>query len=507
MTGSLQRHFEIPAVRSAIDELPHSIPTFRASLSLAFCLFLAVWGTKLAIIDRFGTDLPFWDQWAKEGEFSLIPWFERGEFWRYIFLPHNEHRIAPTIALNLGLVAVGRQWDARVQCIVSAGLHGLIAALFFFWVLRRFNLSWALATGVLLLVVVAPPIAWENVVAGFQSQFYFLILFSGLAIGGLLNAPAFSWRWYGGFVAGAAALVSMGSGLLCAIPIAVIAGTRLLRGGSNWRAPFATLLAAIALSVAGVCLHTSTPWHEPLHARSAHDFLLFLVRCLSWPFPQFAPLAALLWAPWLALLAIRLREFHRADAARVDFVLAAGGWVLLQAAAVAYSRGAGAGIPSSRYGDISAPGLALSFCALGLLPLRTWQRTAIGTTFIAISISTLTFATREVWRHDLPARKEGYTAFEQSVRDFVITNQYASFEKAPLPFPDPAWLARILQHDSIRSILPASVHAPLPSGEPAPVSALSHGAARLAAHGAWLAGAGMAGAVALAIYLWQRQKA
>ncbi|MEO5961160.1 MAG: hypothetical protein ABIZ49_08830, partial [Opitutaceae bacterium] len=490
-----------PSRPSTVDENPRLRPSLRASLGLAFCLFLAVWGTKLAVVDRFATDLPFWDQWAKEGEFALIPWLEHGELREYLFLPHNEHRIAPTLALNLGLVLLGGQWDARVQCVASAAIHGSIAALLFLWALRRLSRSWALACGALVMAVMAPPIAWENVVSGFQSQFYFLILFSGLALHGLLNARAFSVGWLIGLAAGAVALVSMGSGLLCAVSIAAIAFARLLRAGPAWRDPLATLLAAVALGVSGVWLRTPTPWHEPLHAHTVHDFLLYLVRCLAWPCPRFPVFAALVWAPWLVLLAIRLREFRRVDAKRADFILAVGGWVLLQIAAVAYSRGAGRGMPSSRYGDVSALGSVLSFCALALLPLSTRPRTVIGAALIAMIAAATIFATDDVWKHDLPARKTEYVAFERSVREFVLTDNYAAFEKSPLPFPSPEWLARILRHESIRTILPGSVRAPPASGGATWVSTLSLRAAQLAARGWWLAAAGGAGAVALAIAL------
>src|SRR5438105_10925929 len=101
-------------------------PFHRRALCLA--LFLAIWGAKLVVIDRFGSDLPYWDQWAREGELTFAPWFERHELWHNLVAPHNEHRIAPTLALNLGLVIVGGQWDARVQCIVSGALHAAIAA-------------------------------------------------------------------------------------------------------------------------------------------------------------------------------------------------------------------------------------------------------------------------------------------------------------------------------------------------------------------------------------------
>ena len=71
--------------------------------------------------------MPFWDQWAKEGELLYAPWFERGELWHNLFLPHSEHRMAPTLALNLGLVVAGGQWDARTQCVADAALDAAIA--------------------------------------------------------------------------------------------------------------------------------------------------------------------------------------------------------------------------------------------------------------------------------------------------------------------------------------------------------------------------------------------
>src|SRR5581483_2387343 len=109
---------------------------------------------------------------------------------------------------------------------VSAALHAGIAAALFAWALRRFPLRWALAIGVVLLLATAPPIASDNVIGGFQSQFYFLIGFSLLVLRGWLDAP-FSRRWWGGLAAAALVLVSMGSGFLVAAPVA---GVLVLRG-------------------------------------------------------------------------------------------------------------------------------------------------------------------------------------------------------------------------------------------------------------------------------------
>jgi hypothetical protein len=158
-------------------------------LLLALAVFVVIVGAKLVVIERSGTDLPFWDQWAKEGELTHAPWLERGELWKNLFTPHNEHRIAPTLATNLALVASSGQWDARVQCVVSGALHALLLAALFLWAAGQVRPNHLLPLFLLATVTGAAPISWENLLSGFQSQFYFLALFS--------SAPSAEFCWGG----------------------------------------------------------------------------------------------------------------------------------------------------------------------------------------------------------------------------------------------------------------------------------------------------------------------
>ena len=441
-------------------------------LALVSALFLTIWGAKLIAIDRYGSDLPYWDQWAKEGDLLLTPWFERHELWKNLVLPHNEHRIAPTLTLNLALAAGGGQWDARVQCVASAALHAALAAGLFLWALRRFSLPWALASGVVLLLATAPPIAWENVLGGFQSQFYFLTGFTLLALHLLLTAPALSLRWWSGLLCGLLALVSMGSGLLLTAPLAAVAALRLVSKNLVRRDIFLTLVAALLLGGLGLWLRTPTPWHDTLHAKTLAEFLLYFARCLAWPLPQHPGLAPLLWLPWLTLLFLRLRSAlprspspPLAHSSSTDFLLAAGAWVLLQVAAVSYSRAGGGGFPASRYGDIAALGLVLSFLSLAqlaaLFSIRRRTFSAFGATFLALAAACVVLATRAVLAGPLPDKKKESLASERSVQAFVLTDDFATFAKSPLPFPLPDWLARILRRPDIRALLPVSVRAPI----------------------------------------------
>lgn len=429
-------------------------------LLLALALFLLVWGAKLLVIDRFGTDLPFWDQWAKEGSLVYAPWFEQRELWANLVKPHNEHRIAPTLAVNLALVLATGQWDARVQCAVSGAVHAALLAGLFAWALGRFPRGGALAVGGLLALLGALPIAWENLVSGFQSQFYFLAGFSLLAIGGLLGARVGSWRWWGGLACGALALISMGSGLLCAAPVAALALGRLARGEAPRRDAIATLGAAIALGLLGLALHTPTPWHEGLHARTPGAFALYVLRCLSWPWPWQAWLGLALWAPWVAWVFASLRKANAA-VIRNDCVLAGGLWVLAQIAAVAYARAGTGEMPASRYGDIFSLGVAFNAGAFAFLAPRFRAGRWLAAGWAALVVVLLTLAAQRSWQGPLQEKRHEHAAYERSVNAFVRTDDYAAFEKSPLPFPLADWLARILRDPVIRPILPASVRAPL----------------------------------------------
>ena len=147
--------------------------------------------------------------------------------------------------------------------------------------------------------------------------------------------------------------------------------------------------------------------------------------------------------------------------------------MLLQIAAVSFSRAGGGGLPASRYGDIAALGLIVSFLALAhlatfvpslrrpLTPSRLWPFPALGMTWVAVTCVCVALATRDVLTGPLPDKKRESLASERSVQAFVLTDDYATFAKSPLPFPLPDWLARILRRPDIRAILPVSVRAPL----------------------------------------------
>lgn len=428
----------------------------KLRFGLAAALFLAVWGARLAVIDRFGSDLPYWDQWWKEGIQILIPWAERGELWGNIFAPHNEHRIVPTLAVNLALLGLGGQWDARVQCVMNALLPAAMVAALVLAGWRRLPRGWAAGLGLLAAMAAAVPIAWENIVGGFQSQFSFLIGFSFLAMGGVLGWPAFSWRWWLAIAAGVLSLFSMGSGFFWAVPVAGVAAVRFARGEVGRRDGEIMLGVAAVFVVVGWLLREAPPSHDVLHARTAWQLVTYTLRCLAWPLPQFPEFAVVLWAPWTLLAVVRLTGRRSLDGRVADFILAAGAWVLLQALAVAYARGASPGLPASRYGDVFMLGPLVGFAALAAMA-PGWRRSQVaGVVFAGVLITATAIAGAEAWTR-VTARGAEHVSFERTVRDFVHTDDFATFAQRPIPFPAAEELAGALRHPAIRAILPASV--------------------------------------------------
>jgi hypothetical protein len=287
----------------------------------------------------------------------------------------------------------------------------------------------------------------------------------------------------------------MGSGLLCAAPVAAVALIRLLTQRAAWRDHAATLGASLALGGAGFWLHTPTPWHETLHARSLGVLAAYAGHCLAWPAHDRVWLAALIWGPWLALTLTWLWRAARRQPQMqaTDFAVAAGLWLLAQVAAVSYSRAGAGGPPASRYGDLFALALPLSFLALAwLVPARRWAR-GFTLGWLALAVGIMGWSARLVWLGPLTDKQREHRAYERNVAAFIQTDNYADFEKQlpDLPFPIADWLARILRRPAIRGVLPASVRAPLAVKDladptPSPAPALPHRATRtLLGAGEW----------------------
>ncbi len=454
------------------------VPTFAA------CLFLLITGAKWATFDRFGSPMPDWDQWDAEAVNLFIPWFENDKFTEHLFTPHNEHRVILTKLQNLGLVLLNGQWDSRLEAVTNALLHAALAAAFWLHCRRWVALRWHAALFALAAALFGLPLAWQNILGGFHSQQYWLLGLSFAAIVTLPFVRVWNAAWWLGAVCAVLALGSMGSGLLAAVTIAMVVGWQWMCARTKLREAWPTLLVCAAVIAIGMLTRIEVYYHEHMKVKTVHDFVFSILRSLEWPLRDCDWAGAILWLPW-ALVARRalrgksegfLRTFNNSetrpawappDERDVFAITALGGWVLIQIAATAYARGAGADYPASRYMDTLAFGTMVNGLALAWLlsvrrtaAFRRYQHYAIGVVWFA----TLGIGLRDVLdrnlRHELPDAKKYYVKAEANMRRYLATNDRKHLANPDIPFPSADGLIERLAHPSLRALMPVPIRTP-----------------------------------------------
>jgi len=448
-------------VRKAFD-----VPAGGAALAL----FAMILGTRLWMISALGSDLAYWDPWDGGAMRLFKPWLDGTLTPSMWIAPHNEHRLLFTRLLSLGLLAANGQWDVRLECAVNALLMaGIGTGLFLaFASAPRARPALFAVCAVLFLC----PFGYENTLEGYQSMIYLLVGFGVLAIRLVVTARPWSPAWIAGSLTAVAAVFTMASGVLTAAAVAgmyAVAGIR-DRGSRAIRVvrPGATVLVFGAIAAGGAFLLVAYPAHAGYHARSAAEFLRALARILSWP-NDWAPWSLVNWLPWCWLAAAWARR-RAGDDGPGRFAVGLGLWVLLQAAAVAFGRGAGAPPVSARYSDVLAPGLLANFVAfsfllpaLGAAPRSRQVLRWAAMVWVLGNAYGLIRSTRSFILDTAPARRACVGIRIAHVEACVATGRVADLGPAAgwdYPYPDAAGLAAMLRDPTIRSILPVSVRPP-----------------------------------------------
>lgn len=337
---------------------------------LSIVVFL-IFGAKLWFIKNFGSSVPFWDEWSViRGTF--LPWMNDELTFHDLFAPHNEHRPVVIRLLLLGEFILNQQWDSLLGMIVNAGFSTL-TALFLIVVTRR-QLGSHLDNGLLFTIALlwSLPYSWENLAWSFQSAWYLVILFSLLTIWGLLLHKQFTWQWWMGLVSGFLAFLNLISGLLVFIVIAIIKLYLIALDKGNRQSHLTTLVVSFVLAY--VCLlfvPESPPEAKMGMSNNVEQFLYALGSNLAWPWVTQPLLSLVLYLPLMVLVS-RIIWLRYLPSSAEGWVVAIGGWVILQAVVIAYGRGGNlvyleGGGPNSRYMDILALGIVVNFLAFNLL--------------------------------------------------------------------------------------------------------------------------------------------
>lgn len=435
-----------------------------------FCLLL--FGGRLLLVEYAGSDVPYWDQWDAEA-YHLIAPFLAGELaLTDLFTAHNEHRIFFTRVLALGLFWVNGQWDPYLELVVNAGLATL--CFFMLWLilrevgLRKLDAWLAVLIGGGALV----PFAWQNSLHGFQSQFFFMLLFAELSIYGCLACDVLTRRWWLGVFCLFASLFSMASGLMAGVTVLILSlaialwSFYLSRSTQGWL--WTSLPAALAVGL-GVFSIAFVSNHAQLRAESAAQFLTAFANAAGWPWASGGLPALFMQVPVILLFGAILmsRRMPRRDE---RLVLGLAAWVVLQSASIAFARAGADTTPAPRYMDLLMVGPVVNFCALYLLAqfetVRRWPGAFVAAAsvwLLALVVGGGWLAVESTWQEVQRSRAISETQSE-NLRNYLLESNPAHLEnkeRLEIPYPSASRLMSILSNEALRDVLPSGVRKPV----------------------------------------------
>lgn len=431
------------------------MPTRNILALLATLLIIAA--ARFQLVETFAIPLPYWDQWDAEGDFLLRPWIEDRLELRQLWQPHNEHRIFPTRLLSLLIFNVTGVWDNLVGARVNIFVAACIPFTILLFLMRQKALlgpRW-----LVLIAIIAQfslPFAFENLLIGFQSQFYFLIIFTLLAI-------ILACRYSDSLLAMAGVLVlswlsvlTMASGILTPLAVAGVYGLQgFVKRELHWT-HLGLALVLLGLSAVGYAIMPQIEANQIYRARSVSEITEALRYILAWPARESWPAAIALWIPALGMVPwlVRKRTLTRADMFMAGCVM----WSLAQAFAIAYGRGQSMGSVSSRYTELFTIGLIGNawFAARFIeITLKNRRITWLGAVFFVVFI--MGHVTR--FDHDMENVDESYSNSlkqESNVRKYLKTGDPSVLVQPQfeIPYPDSVRLRSLLDNPTIRNILP-----------------------------------------------------
>lgn len=459
------KHYFSGFVKNTINDLGNlSGKANRLLLYTSFSLLFI--GCKLWVIYYYGNATPFWDQWDGEGANLYNPFLNGTLSLKQLTHPHNEHRILTTRLLNLLLLYINKLWNPLLQMVVNAGLHLMAVLLLNKMIAKTIGVKHLPGLLACSLVLFCMPFGWENTLGGFQSQFYFVTIFSIAAIWYTMVYEPFSTMWWGGIICGVLAFFSLASGALVFGAMAVIG---LFIYFSNVRKTSRQLIASILLAILFVTGIVVTPVlaHQAVYkARNIEDFYYAMRNVLSWPISFSMPAAILRNFPMVIFIILLLWKRPGINDRRW-FLFACCIWSIIIVTSMAYGRAAY--IMSPRYKDLYLVSVLLNIaCFISLIDIywQKWRKLAVialgGWTAFVLCAFILTGIYQ--LPDELVAKKGFNLAQERNTKNYVATGEINHLLNKPewhIPLPYGNALAQIIELPGIREILPFNIRTPL----------------------------------------------
>ena len=420
-------------------------------------VLLVIAGAKLRLIHYFGSEVPMADQWAGEGDAVLRPYVHGELTFSQLLAPHNEHRIMFTRVWGLAVFILTGQWDARVGQAVNVILP-VLALLVLLSALRRVLTGLVLvAAGLLAAILFSCVSSWENTLNGFQSQFYFLLLFCLLHTVLTFTAQPYSARWWGALAAGFCAQFSMGGGVLSPLTVLFVLLYERFRSREIRPDFFAAAGANLGLLLIGALSLVLAPHHDAGGAGNVWDKLVALNRVLSWPLADVG--AAWLYAPSVVFVAWRILRPPTGRNEILVFALVV--LSLAQVVAIAWMRGGVA----SRYLDLMSLGLVMTFVCWALLPgPGKWGQARLVAATAWLVLTGMAICRRDDTSYGvLHARAEQERVRVTAIRAFVESGDVRVLERDEVRSDvDVPFLAKLLSDSALADRLPPIVRKSTP---------------------------------------------
>jgi len=385
-------------------------------------------------VKTYGVNVVFWDQW------EIVPLFDKfftGHLsFADLFARHNEHRIffPRVVMLLLGVIT---HYNNVAEMYFSWFLIVLASYVLFTAYIRTFGCT----EGTLIKFI---PVVWllfslrqwENLLWGFQIQFYMVILFVLLALYLLETSKSLGWRFALSGVSGVIATFSLGNGLLIwPIGLVQILCTYRLQTKELRRL---YLKMATVWSLAGIFLYIvyfigyTKPSHHPISS------LGYLLACIG------SPLAIELYTALgmgllLLLLFICVGGLSIRNKLNVQpstpFCLSLVLFALLSAALLVLTR-SGLGVEqalSSRYTTIMALGIVGLYLLIMSLKVRHEN---VKTFFFGFLVSLVVLGVVTSGSHALVEDGKELRVARNAAAYYLSTYQLQSDEKLTRLYPD-----------------------------------------------------------------------
>jgi len=415
---------------------------------------------RVYYVEHFGFPLPFWDQWDSEWLGLLKPWINGDRDIKLLFAPHNEHRIVPTRILTLIIFNITGEWNNLVQARINIPLSALSPAILLYALFKsneKDRVKWL--TVLIVLLGASLPFSWENFLIGFQSQFYFLNLFTVSSL--FLSAYRSDRIWAVVFIVALSILstLTVASGLLTPASVIMLILIKSYNERKLSSSSIALVVILLAISVLAYLGIPPTPAHKTLRAKSIPEFLQTVCHLMGWPLRGSNPYHAVLWIPGAVMVTLQFirRRFTQIDLLFVGCLA----WSAMQIIALAYARGNNLThhMPP-RYTEVLLLGLAgNSWFVLKIPSLATNARhRAFGWGLLTIFHVAVIFTYIQRGVLDLRILKEETLrrlTQTDNVCQYISTHEFSAIKKVgtQIPYPDPKRLQLMLDDPDLKRVL------------------------------------------------------